>query len=111
NRLALVELVYLSPIDLVLIEHIWDAPPVCLVAIGAELDTTAHPALEVVHERQTVLCRALTDEPRRDELSVGAYGNPCPYVAVAERALVFVRDVFLLGVAEAPHLVALDGLA
>jgi hypothetical protein len=103
--------VYLRPIDLARLEHVWDAPTVSLMAVGAELDSAAHPALEVVHERQPVLGRALPDEPRRHELCIGADRDPRPHIAITEGPLVLSRDVFLLCVAEPPHLVALNRFA
>jgi hypothetical protein len=51
-------------------------------SIGAELDALPrrHPIAQVGEERVAVLHRALTDEPRRDELRVGVDRNPRPHV-------------------------------
>lgn len=81
------------------------------MAVSGELHAVREPGGQVAHEHLSVLAVAATEPPRRHELGVRADGGPHPQVAVAELALMLGGDVFGLGVAERPNLVALDARA
>src|SRR3990172_4663909 len=78
-------------------------------AIGSQLDSVLKPPPEIIDKRVRVDEGPLPNQPRWNELGVSIDGYPCPNVPVSRRALELLGDVLLLGVAEAPNLVTLDG--
>src|SRR5205823_2768923 len=93
----------LTEIDPLPTECALDRRDVCRKRIGRKLHALRKAAMQIMHERVGVLCRALSNEPRHNELGIGIERGKRPNVPIAR-----TLRMALLCPDERPYLVRLD---
>ena len=78
--------------------------------IRGELDAAGNAGRYILHELVGILGITPANDPRDHQLRVGIQSRPSPEIANASGGGFGRRDVFGLGVAEAPNLIALHAL-
>ena len=107
-RLAAVEL-HQHPVIDIRAECFLNGAQIRLVAIRGQLNPVRQPTAKIVHQHQGELRITAPDHVRDQQLAVGFDRGPGPAIADRRIAGAFAgRRVLLLGVNEAPNLVALD---
>jgi hypothetical protein len=79
-----------------------------LMAVGGELDPVGEAAAQIVHEGHGIFAVPRADHVGDHQLRIAIQRGPRPRIASPFRGSLGVRNVLLLGVGEAPDLVALD---
>jgi len=78
------------------------------VAVCCQLNAMREPLGHIFHELGGITSITTANQPGNDEFGVSVDGGPGPHVPYAFRILHLQRHILLLGVAEAPNLIALD---
>src|ERR1700730_13352388 len=81
------------------------------VSVSSQLNPMSQARRQIIHQCEGAFRAAVSYKPRDSQLGIRIDGNPSPHIPVTELLLLIGRHVFLLGVDEAPNLVALNTLA
>lgn len=81
------------------------------VAVRRKLNAIGKAACQIVHESLGGLHSTVAEGEGSNQLRIGVNRNPRPHIAITKLALLFSRDILLLGIAELPDFIALDSLA